>query len=38
MSVTVAEEGNRRKGEATGDEVRQCVLGSVFIIVHDFVG
>lgn len=27
MSVTVAEEGNRRVGEMTDDEVRQCVGG-----------
>ena len=29
MSVTVAEEGNRRVGEMSIDETEQCVLGNV---------
>lgn len=31
-SVVVAEEGNRRVGDMTRDEIEQCVLGGYFVI------
>jgi hypothetical protein len=35
--ITVAEEGNRRRGEMTSDEVQQCIHGTDFLtpFFHD---
>ena len=37
MSVTVAEEGNRRVGEMSIDETEQCVLGILCAYFNNIV-